>query len=99
MSAYRFVEREKATHSVVRLCRVLGVSPSGYWAWRTRKPSCRARADERFTRRIRAIHQASRGAYGVPRIHAELASMDTRCGRKRIARLMASWEEWNEKSE
>lgn len=88
MSAYRFVERERATHSVVRLCRVLGVSPSGYWAWRTRQPSCRARADERLIQRIRAIHQASRGTYGVPRIHAELASMGTRCGRKRIARLM-----------
>ena len=88
MSAYQFIEREKATHAVVTLCRVLGVSPSGFWAWRRRAPSPRAQADERLTRRIRAIHQASRGTYGVPRIHAELASMGTCCGRKRIARLM-----------
>jgi putative transposase len=88
VSAYRFVERERATHCVVRLCQVLGVSPSGYWAWRKRQPSCRARADERVIQRIRAIHRASRGTYGVPRIHAELASTGTCCGRKRIARLM-----------
>jgi putative transposase len=88
VSAYRFVEREKATHAVVTLCRVLGVSPSGYWAWRTRQPSPRARADEHLTWRIRAIHQASRGTYGVPRIQAELVSTGTCCGRKRIARLM-----------
>ena len=88
MSAYRFVEREKANHPVVTLCRVLGVSPSGYWAWRQRQPSSRARADERLVQLIRAVHQASRGTYGAPRIHAELASTGTRCGRKRIARLM-----------
>jgi putative transposase len=88
VSAFRFIEREKATYSVVRLCRVLGVSPSGYWAWRKRQPSCRARTDERLTQRIQLIHQASRGTYGVPRIHAELASTGARCGRKRIARLM-----------
>jgi putative transposase len=88
VSAYRFIEREKASHPVARLCRVLGVSPSGYWAWRKRQPSGRAQTDERLTLRIRAIHQASRGTYGAPRIHAELASTGTRCGRKRIARLM-----------
>jgi putative transposase len=88
VSAYQFIEREKAAHAVVTLCRVLGVSPSGYWAWRKRQPSPRARADERLTRRIWAIHQASRGTYGVPRIHAELVSTGTCCGRKRIARLM-----------
>jgi putative transposase len=88
VSAYRFVEREKATHPVARLCRVLGVSSSGYWAWRRRTPSPRARADEQLTRRIQAIHQASRGTYGAPRIQAELASMGTCCGRKRVARLM-----------
>ncbi len=88
MSAYEFVEREKATHAVVTLCRLLGVSPSGYWAWRKRAPSLRVQADAHLTQRILAIHQASRGTYGVPRVHAELASAGTRCGRKRVARLM-----------
>jgi putative transposase len=86
--AYEFVEREKATYPVVRLCRVLGVSPSGYWAWRKRGPSARARADAQLAGRMVTIHQASRGTYGVPRMHAELATAGTHCGRKRIARLM-----------
>lgn len=88
MSAYEFVEREKACHAVVRLCRVLGVSPSGYWAWRKRAPSARARADAALSEQIRTIHQASRSTYGAPRVRAELASAGTRCGRKRVARLM-----------
>jgi putative transposase len=85
---YEFVEREKANYAVVRLCRVLGVSPSGYWAWRKREPALRARADAHLTARIVAIHRASRGTYGVPRVHAELAMAGTPCGRKRVARLM-----------
>jgi putative transposase len=84
------VDREKANHAVVRLCRVLGVSPSGYWAWRQRQhqPSARARADAHLTEQIRVIHQASRGTYGVPRIHAELRACGACCGHKRVARLM-----------
>jgi putative transposase len=82
------VEREKANHSVARLCRVLGVSPSGYWAWRKRQPSPRARADAALSGQIAAIHQSSRGTYGVPRVHAALATAGMRCSRKRIARLM-----------
>ena len=88
MSGYEFVEREKANHSVAALCRVLGVSPSGYWAWRKREPSARVQADEQLTRRIMTIHQASRCTYGAPRVQAELAAEGIGCGRKRVARLM-----------
>jgi putative transposase len=88
VSAYAFVEREKAAHAVTTLCRALGVAPSGYWAWRTRGHSARAQADARLSAQIRALHQASRGTYGAPRIHAALAADGTRCGRKRVARLM-----------
>lgn len=70
------------------MCRVLGVSPSGYYAWRTRPPSARAQADQRLLTRIRAIHAQSRGTYGAPRIHAELQALGARCARKRVARLM-----------
>ena len=90
MTAFRFVEREKAAYPVTTLCRVLGVSPSGYWAWRGRPRSPRAAADEALTERIRTIHRASRGTYGVPRVQAELAASGTACGRKRVARLMRS---------
>jgi putative transposase len=64
------------------------VSPSGSWAWRRRVPSARSRADAQLTAQIRTIHQASRGASGVPRVHAELVATGTRCGRTRVARLM-----------
>ena len=82
------MEQEKATYPVTTLCCVLGVSPSGYWAWRRREPSARAHADAQLSAQIVQIHQASRGTYGAPRIHAELAIQGMRCGRKRVARLM-----------
>ena len=85
---FRFVKQERAHFPVATMCRVLGVSPSGYWAWVERPPSERARADAELTERIRGIHRASRGTYGVPRVHAELRDDGIRCSRKRVARLM-----------
>lgn len=71
------------------MCRVLGVSPSGYWAWVGRPPSARALADRALTADIVSIHARSRGTYGVPRVYAELhLDHGIRCGRKRVARLM-----------
>jgi putative transposase len=70
------------------MCRVLGVSPAGYYAWLVRPPSKRSQEDERILERIRAIHETSRGTYGVPRMHAELAAEGIHVGRKRVWRLM-----------
>lgn len=70
------------------MCRVLGVSPSGYYAWRHRGPSQRARRDAELRQRIEGIHATSRGTYGMPRVHAELQAEGVRVGRKRVARLM-----------
>jgi putative transposase len=78
------VEREKACHPVAMLCRVLGVSPSGYYAWRQRGPSPRAQADAALTTRIQALHTQSRQTYGAPRIQADLRAAGVRCGRKRV---------------
>jgi putative transposase len=78
----------RAVHRVATMCRVLGVSSSGYYAWLRRQASARQRADAELTERIQAIHAWSRGTYGAPRIHAELAAEGTRVGRKRVARLM-----------
>jgi putative transposase len=65
------------------------VSTSGYYAWRTRRPSARSKSDAALSTTIQQIHTASRGTYGAPRIHAELAdAYHLRCGRKRVARLM-----------
>jgi putative transposase len=70
------------------MCRVLGVSTSGYYAWRARPPSVRAVWDAALTKRLKAIHRDSRETYGAPRIRAELAEQGIRVGRKRVARLM-----------
>ena len=78
----------RADHAVSTMCRVLGVSASGYYAWRRRGPSRRARRDAELAERIGAIHRDSRGTYGSPRIHAELREAGERLGRKRVARLM-----------
>jgi putative transposase len=86
---FRWIAAEKANHPVKAMCRVLGVSRSGFYAWQARPPSERALADAWLTERIRAIHAANRGVYGAPRVHAELAlAHQVRVGRKRVERLM-----------
>jgi putative transposase len=82
------VQQEQAAHPVATMCRILGVSPSGYYVWRHRPPSARAVADQALLEQIRTIHAQSRHTYGAPRVHAELRDMGVRCGRKRVARLM-----------
>lgn len=70
------------------MCRVLGVSPSGYWAWASRSTRPRPAAEIALVEAIRAVHAASRGTYGAPRIHAALQLAGWRVSRKRVARLM-----------
>ena len=60
-------------YDVKAMCRVLGVSRSGYYAWRKRAESPRAQANERLLVQIRAEYRVSRKTYGSPRIHAALA--------------------------
>ncbi len=88
MSCFRFIGVEKANYPVSLLCRVLGVSRSGFHAWEGRGPSDRALADAWLAERIKEIHAASRDTYGSPRVHAELRRQGIRVGRKRIERLM-----------
>ena len=79
----------QATHPVGLMCRLLKISRSGFYAWRDRPMSARARADLALTRDVEAIHRRSKGEYGSPMIHAELADdYRIRVGRKRVARLM-----------
>jgi len=78
----------QAFHRVAAMTRVLDVSPSGYYAWRKRPLSARACVDVELTAEIQAIHRESRGTYGAPRVHAELAARGIHVGRKRVARLM-----------
>lgn len=78
----------QAMFSIATISRTLGVSRSGFYAWRERAASARAKADAALTLRIRAIHKASSETYGAPRIHAELIDEGIRVGRKRVERLM-----------
>jgi putative transposase len=89
VSHYRLIEAEKTSFPLQFMCRMLGVSRrSGYYGWRGRPPSARNRADGALTEKIREIHERSRHTYGSPRVHAELRALGTRCGRKRVERLM-----------
>jgi len=82
------VRANQAVYSVRRMCCLLEVSASGYYAWSRRPPSPHAQSDEELLARIRSIHELSRETYGAPRIHAELVSLGTPVSRKRVARLM-----------
>jgi putative transposase len=82
------VKANRAAHKVSTLCRVLGVSPSGYYAWLGRPPSRRARRDADILTRVCVAHDRSHGTYGSPRIHRELRDEGERVSRKRITRLM-----------
>lgn len=88
MNCCQFVADQAAHHPVRLLCRVVGVSRSGYYAWRVRPASARAQGDQQLVERIRQIHQRSRATYGTPRVQAELQATGQRCSRRRVARLM-----------
>ena len=82
------MSEHQESYPIVTMCLVLGVSPSGYHAWRQRPPSARAEEDAQLRSRIERIHGWSRGTYGAPRIRAELADEGQRVSRKRVARLI-----------
>lgn len=75
-------------HPIARICRALGVSPSGYYARLKRPSSTRSIVDGELSAQIAEIHRRSRETYGAPRVHAELRAQGIRVGRKRVARLM-----------
>lgn len=78
----------QAEFRVRTMARVLGVSPSGFYAWLRRQPSRRAREDRLLSEAVREAHAASRGVYGAPRVRAELRASGFSVSRKRVARLM-----------
>ena len=85
---YRFITEHRQEYPVERMCKVLEVSVSGYYAWKQRTPSSRRQADERLMACIEHAHQHSHGIYGSRRLHAALRTQGSRCGRKRVVRLM-----------
>ena len=85
---FRLIDARKSQHPVSLLCSVLGVSRAGFYAWKHRPASPRARRDAELLEQIGAIHDESKGTYGWPRVHAELRHRGIRASRKRVARLM-----------
>lgn len=85
---YTFISAHASAFSVQRMCRILEVKRSGYYAWRKRKPSTRAQANQALLTLIAQEHQKSRKTYGSPRVHVVLRRQGVRCGRHRVARLM-----------
>ena len=89
IQVFEFIDAEETSFPIAFMCRRLGVSKAGYFAWKHRYVSQRAVADARITKLIHQIHAGSRGTYGAQRIRAELADKyGVHFGRKRIARLM-----------
>lgn len=86
--SYQIIEVNRQVGVVETLCGALGVSVSGYYAWRSREPSQHQQTDAGLLKAIQAVHQAGRGLYGSPRIHAALQQQGLCCSRKRVARLM-----------
>ncbi|MBS1115352.1 MAG: transposase [Nitrospirae bacterium] len=85
---YRFMEKHRNTFKVKRMSRVFGVSRSGYYAWRTRRPSIRQQDNEELLEHVWDAHRRSRNLYGSPRITAEINEQGIPCGKNRVARIM-----------
>lgn len=82
------IDAEKEAWPIEVQCESLGVSRSGYYAWKGRPDPARARADAELAVEIKAAHKTGRGAYGSPRVHRELRANGYRVGKKRVERIM-----------
>jgi hypothetical protein len=87
-STYEFIKANRHMFSVQVMCRLLGVAPSGYYAWLKQPVSSRAQEDARLLRLIRASFTAGQGIYGAPRVFLDLREAGETCSKHRVARLM-----------
>lgn len=85
---FEFIKQHAGEHSVSAMCRVLGVTRQGYYAWASRPPSAHDRRDAELASVIEEEFEASRRIYGAPKLHRRLASRGQRTSRKRVARIM-----------
>ena len=89
---FRMIERCRDAFPIQMMCRCLKVSPAGYYAWRRRPMSERARDNLRLLGRIEELHEDSDGVKGSPRIWEDLRYEGESCGLNRVARLMREAE-------
>jgi transposase InsO family protein len=85
---YWFMDQHRSSHGVQKMCRVLGVSRSGYYGWKRQPQSKRHKENEKILKEIRESYKNSRRAYGSPRITKDLKTAGTKCSENRVARLM-----------
>jgi putative transposase len=85
---FAFIAAERASFPTAFMCRHLGVSTSGFYAWRSRPECPHTREDRRLTVLTREAHEIGRKAYGSPRVHEELKAQGVHISRKRVIRLM-----------
>jgi transposase InsO family protein len=85
---FQLIDDHCGNFAITRLCGVLDVSPSGYYAWRTRPVSAREMANRQLIEKIKAVHTANYEVYGSPRVFSELRAQGVACSRNRVARLM-----------
>jgi putative transposase len=85
---YAFIEGERAYFSVTELCNLLKVSVSGYYAFRKREESSRAKEDKRLGDKVLKLFNESGGTYGSVRLHWALKKMEEKVGRNRVIKLM-----------
>jgi transposase InsO family protein len=85
---FRFISEHLEAFNVGRMCKLLHVSPSGFYSWRKRPESRRSRENRALEDKIRLLHANSHGIYGAPRIHRDLVDDGVRCGKNRVARIM-----------
>ena len=85
---FQFIEEHRSRFPVIRMCEMLEVSPSGYYAWRGRPPSKREMANQELTAEIKKAFEASGEVYGSPRIYQVMRKLGLICSENRVARLM-----------
>ena len=85
---FAWIQTEKATYPLAKLCRWLDVTPSGFYAWRARPESAHTRDDRRLKVLVRVSFEESKRRYGSPRVHEDLLEQDEHVSRKRVVRLM-----------
>lgn len=86
---YAFVNKMRSRYAITFLCKVMGVSPSGYYDWLKRPESIRDKTNRQHTARLRCLHKASFEAYGAPRLHQDLLEAGEKVSKNRVARLMS----------
>jgi len=85
---FAFIAARDVAFPVSAMCRVLGVTRSGFYAWQKRPRPARGKSDAQLAATVAAVHLRSRRTYGSPRVHRELLARGVRVGKKRVGRLM-----------